>query len=478
MSINSIFILKKSIPHLFLSMCLLLLNNLFDISNNYVLLTIYSLSSLLLYCRFLRTEWGSCSLLNMEMLYLAGCMLRFVIPAFSVVYILYTNHKVEYIENDITDYLLPTIVWMNIFHIFFYVSFKSVSNRISFIEPLQKYVLRYNIFNFLILIYLLLLPLRALTTFTILKLLPSSITTIINGFGDIIILLMALISAFERNSRKTKKFFLVCFIEFIYAAVFTYYKTHMMMPLIYIMLYIIIKSRLSNSKLLTRGNLIRFTIICGVVVYFIFPFMTAKRIVSGYSLELNMATKHFTPTDIFEHFNDYAEDDNSVGFFDRQDALPVNAFFYKDVCKNHTYHSELLRKNILISIPKLIYKDKPINDVGLMATEYVTRGAFDVSETNNCSTYVGLFGGAYFWGGIVAVLFCSFVCGLSYSFYHNFLIAHFHNPISLLFYLAFLMTAIQSFEETYDGGIGRIISYLPIVFLIIVSSFFLKIVKR
>ena len=59
------------------------------------------------------------------------------------------------------------------------------------------------------------------------------------------------------------------------------------------------------------------------------------------------------------------------------------------------------------------------------------------------------------------------------SIYNNFLLRNTKNPLAIMYYMLFLVAAMSAFEETADGGIGRLLTFIPIVILVKATSFFL-----
>lgn len=244
------------------------------------------------------------------------------------------------------------------------------------------------------------------------------------------------------------------------------------MPILFYVIFWIVWNKNERKKVITMP----FFVLCLssfiLVNSFVFPYMDAKRIVSGFSVELNASTNNYSMADVFDHMKSARSrvEEQSNTLLDRQNAVPVNAFFYMDVnCKNK-YHTEILKKSILVAIPRIIYPGKPYNNVGMMVTEYARTGMmFDDSVTTGY-TYAGLVGGSYLWGGPVGLLLCAILGGFFISAYNNFLLRNIKNPLALLFYMLFLVMAMSAFEETHDGGIGRLVSFIPIAILVKVTS--------
>jgi hypothetical protein len=210
--------------------------------------------------------------------------------------------------------------------------------------------------------------------------------------------------------------------------------------------------------------------------------MNEKRDRFGYDPYIGSATKEYSNMeildDLFSGKIKYTEEDNtSEQFINRMDAITTNAFFYKhaDAFEKCIYH--FIKSTVLLSIPKVIYPDKPLNDIGLMATSLANSGTLNpVNETSY--TYIGFFASSYMIGGIVAVIIMCLLNGLIYAKIYGFVLNNILNPFALLLLLRILLEAFTAYEETTTGGIGSWISYLMILLLIVMTNFIFKNIKK
>ena len=463
------------LSHICVSILFLLLIFELDLATDPSVIFVYACLSAGSYYILLKNEWEANRDLSLEIVYLVGCLFRFVIPTFATAWMIFNESKILYFGSDVSDYTFPTIVWMNIFHILFYTIFKLKANNITFGSRLRELFTNYDIFVIVAVIYIISFPFRAVNNLLIFFDVSQSVRGLLNNVGNLSIVLLLFNCAYKYTRFRHFVLVLFCVVEFIYASLFSFYKAYMIMPLVFYVIFWIVWHKHENKTVLTKP----FWALCIAsfifVNGFVFPYMTAKRIVAGYSVELDAGLNDYSLSDVFDHMRSNKDGDEyeTNTLLDRQDAVPVNAFYYKDVIGKNKYHSELLVKSILVTIPRILYPEKPYNNVGMMATEYARTGVMNDKSIASCYTYVGLVGGSYLWGGPVGVVICAILVGFFISVYNNFLLKNITNPLSIMYYMLLLVAAMSAFEETHDGGIGRLLSYIPIVILIKVTSFFL-----
>ena len=428
------------LSHICVSILFLLLIFELDLATDPSVIFVYACLSAGSYYILLKNEWEANRDLSLEIVYLVGCLFRFVIPTFATAWMIFNESKILYFGSDVSDYTFPTIVWMNIFHILFYTIFKLKANNITFGSRLRELFTNYDIFVIVAVIYIISFPFRAVNNLLIFFDVSQSVRGLLNNVGNLSIVLLLFNCAYKYTRFRHFVLVLFCVVEFIYASLFSFYKAYMIMPLVFYVIFWIVWHKHENKTVLTKP----FWALCIAsfifVNGFVFPYMTAKRIVAGYSVELDAGLNDYSLSDVFDHMRSNKDGDEyeTNTLLDRQDAVPVNAFYYKDVIGKNKYHSELLVKSIA-----------------------------------SCYTYVGLVGGSYLWGGPVGVVICAILVGFFISVYNNFLLKNITNPLSIMYYMLLLVAAMSAFEETHDGGIGRLLSYIPIVILIKVTSFFL-----
>ena len=467
------------LSHIFVSVLFLFLIFELNLTMEPAIIFVYGCLSARSYFVLLKNEWDASRGLSLEIVYLVGCVFRFVLPTFVSSWVIFNDFKISYSNSDVSDCVFPTIIWMNIFHIIFYTIFKLKSNSISLGGQLRVLFEKYDVVLIVAVIYIITFPFRAVNNLLIFLDVSQSVMGLLNNIGNLSIILLLFNCAYKYTRFRHLLLILFCTTEFIYACLFTFYKSYMIMPILFYVFFWIVWHKNEKKKVLTKPFYILCIFSFILVNGFVFPFMKAKRIVAGYSVELEAGINDYSIADVFDYMkNDNGKDEEETStLFDRQNAVPVNAFFYKDVNYKNKYHSELLVKSILVSIPKIIYPDKPYNNVGMMATEYVRTGVMNDKSRASCYTYVGLVGGAYLWGGSVGLLLCAILVGYFMSIYNNFLLRNIANPLAIMYYMLFLVAAMSAFEETHDGGIGRLLSFIPIVIFVKMTSFFLALKK-
>lgn len=463
------------LSHLIVSVLFLLIIVGLDLTMNPLLIFVYGCLSASLYFILLKREWEASRDLSVEIVYLAACFFRFIIPTFVTSWLIFNDIKILYLEDDVSDYSFPTIVWMNIFHVIFYTIFKLKSNNISIGSRMRVLFKKYDVFFIVAAIYIICTPLRAFNNLLIFLNVSQAVMSLFNNIGNLCLILLLFNCSYKYSPFRHFIFILLCATEFIYAGLFTFYKVNMIMPVLFYMAFWIVWHKSENKKVITKPFIVLCLSSFVLINSFVFPFMYAKRIVSGFSVEMDAGTNNYSMADVFDHMKSARSraDNNSSTLLDRQNAVPVNSFFYKDVnCKNQ-YHTEILKKSVLISIPRIIYPGKPYNNVGMMVTEYVRTGIMFDDCVSTSYTYAGLVGGSYLWGGPIGLLLCAILGGFFMSAYNNFLLRNIKNPLAILFYMSFLVMALAAFEETHDGGIGRLVSLIQITILVKITSLIL-----
>ena len=141
------------LSHLGVSLLFLLLIFWLGLEMEPMVILVYACLSAGSYYILLKNEWETSRYLSLEIVYLTGCVFRFVIPSFIVSRMIYNDSKIMYSDSDVSDYAFPVIVWMNIFHIIFYTIFKLKSGNISLGGRLREMFERYDVFLIVVVIY-------------------------------------------------------------------------------------------------------------------------------------------------------------------------------------------------------------------------------------------------------------------------------------------------------------------------------------
>ena len=142
------------LSHICVSILFLLLIFELDLATDPSVIFVYACLSAGSYYILLKNEWEANRDLSLEIVYLVGCLFRFVIPTFATAWMIFNESKILYFGSDVSDYTFPTIVWMNIFHILFYTIFKLKANNITFGSRLRELFTNYDIFVIVAVIYI------------------------------------------------------------------------------------------------------------------------------------------------------------------------------------------------------------------------------------------------------------------------------------------------------------------------------------
>lgn len=450
--------------HIVLSVIFYMLINLADLANCFELMFVYSLWSLFIYIKLIQNEYLSSKGLTIEMLYLVASVMRFVWPGITDSIDVLNGEKITYMRDyiDVTPYIFPTLVAMNITHGLFYKILRKYRSNINFEDNVSKMVNRFNIIPLAVVLYLLGMIFRyylmdAITLFS------STLALWVNKMTLGAIMMFVFSTTY--NYKRSSYILLVLAVvgEVVYNMFFTFYKTNMIIPILLLLAYYVYKSKYSNTKLFTRKFVSLTVIIFFFVNLIIFPFVNSKRMLNDFDPLTNKGTNTVSNieimSDVIANIGKDVSEGEKYGIVSRQNAISVNAFYYGDVIMKDEYHWDLLKKGILVAIPSFLYPNKPKNDIGLMASGYVLTGYFQNTSETTAYTYVGMFGSSYFIGGWLAVIIFTFLNGWVISKSRNYFVSHSDNVLAMIFYFLLLQTAVVTgFEEVHDGGVLRLIS--------------------
>ena len=432
--------------------------NLFDFRDVYVLMLIYSINSAAVFGLLIYYELKYFKGLNINLVLLVGYSLRLVIPELEKsINALNGIDSFNIISDNLTtDFLFPTIVWMNIYYMLFYGCVLRFSPKV-FIEDKIRFIFdRFNIPLISVPLFVIGIAYNILISYIPAGLIPSFITSIVGNFCSLAIVAQLFNTLFNYSKRN---YFL--FIAFIVVAVFQaiffgFYKGAIMQDVLFYMVFYFLNKKYNGQALITP----KFAFICVVffafLFLFVYPFMQTKRVVSGWGPESGyIAIYDYSNIEIAKDVlrGDVKFENTESG--SRFDAVDANAFFYKESCRKNWHTNELLISNLELLVPRFLNPKKHNAEAGLMVTSYIFNGNFSQKDTALSSNYVGQFASAYLISGPILAILMALLNGWFISKYFSFLVKHSRNLITMVFLISFMLEALLAFEEIHDAGALR-----------------------
>ena len=131
--------------NLLVSALTLLLIYLLELREVYLLMFLYSFSSLVVFGLLALEELKNFRGLNMNLLVLAGCFMRFVLPSITKAWGAMNGEEYAFLqpENVINDYMFPTVVWMNIYYSLFYWCFVRFESKYTIEDGIKPFFFRF-----------------------------------------------------------------------------------------------------------------------------------------------------------------------------------------------------------------------------------------------------------------------------------------------------------------------------------------------
>lgn len=370
-------------------------------------------------------------------------------------------------HRNFTDYVFPCVVGMNIYYVLFILLLTQFSKdkMLSIKLDAIDYIPHKRLFIFLIYIVGFLV-----------RLIPSYISfmdtlrSYMSLFPTLALLIYAFIASKKNNKKDTLLFTFLVIVEISYAVFFGFYKGAVVRPFIFFLMYYYLKIKNSGGSLFTPKFILSVGFFALFLFFFIYPFMELKRYESGWDPATDITYYDYSNIEIFEKVvkGDYEFDkeEQQSGMADRQNAIPTNAYFYM-AALNDGFQTRIVKSSLTLPIPRWLGGNYGLEDnQGYLTNSYLHQGNYYVSPYGiHSSAYIGLFGGAFFWGGWLAVLL---MCSFNAWFIPRLLsisMNNIKNPFALLILFHILMESLACFEETSDGGLNRLKTYC--IFLII-----------
>lgn len=451
---------KLIIYNLTISALTLGLINIFELREIYELMLMYALNSAMVFGLLIYYEIKSFKGLNLNLLVLAGCLMRFVFPALTKSWGAMNGETFSFLspENEINDYMFPTVVWMNIYYSIFYWCFLRFGSKYTIEDAIRPFFIRFKISIITIPIFVVGIVYNIITSYVPAGFIPGIIQTFFGQLVSLAIMAQMFVAIFKPTPFNRNLFYVFVGISIWQSMFYGFYKGAIMMNIVYYLLYYFLNRKYNGQKLITPAFVFGLFSLFLIVDLIIYPFMSTKRIESGWDVTVGgVATRDYSNIQILKDVilgNSRSEvgDNTASG---RLDAIVPNAFFYKECCTRGLRTTKLVKSNLELLVPRFINKDKHGSEAGLMVYAYATTGSFDNYNRATSNNYIGQFASAYLIGGSVMVVLLAFFNGWFTVFYFNFLIKRMNNVVVVLLFIPFLFSAIMAFEEIHDGGALR-----------------------
>lgn len=464
--------------NIFCSVLFLLLINSIDISKNFSLMMIYSLNSAVVFFYLLYNEIKYFSGLKLNLLLLFSYIIRLVLPSITLSLAGINEDKIYWFENyDITNSIFESTILMNFYYsIFFYciIRYAGNANIETYIRP---YLVKLNITVIAGLLFLVGVLFNFVIEFLPYGTVPFFIYTILGYFTTLALLLQMLNAALIHSKKKYLFFTFLVVLEVIRTAFGGFYKGPIMYALFFFILYHVLYTFYNRGTVLSSKVIvfaISFFLILSNIIY---PFMNLKREYSNWDIASGgIVNSQYSNLDILGQVlnGKNIEREKKGSTFDRLDALSNNSFFVNYV-KINGNNIDLLTESIQALIPRFINSDKHNSRSGLMATAIIQTGSIGNYTDALSNSYVGQMASSYMIGGYLFVLLFSFLNGFIIAKYYKYLLNNISNIIALAFLVQLLISGVNGFEETHDGGVTRCLLFIMYMVLIKITSKIFKI---
>ena len=298
---------------------------------------------------------------------------------------------------------------------------------------------------------------------------PSFVDSLFGELATLAIVLQVFNTAllYSKGKRNILVFFVLT--EMARAVLFDFYKSAIMVPFILFILYSFMHSKHDKIKFFNKKNVLLATVFFALINFVVYPFMNIKRVEAGFSATVGggIATSEYSNFEILNRVisGDYVSDERNQTF-ERFNAIPANAYFYKESVTKNMHTTDVLKNNFELLVPKFLNPNKHGSQAGLMAYAYAQYGSFSYYSDSLSNNYIGQFASSYLIGGILAVIICAILNGVIFGIYNNFMMRNITNVFAMYCLARLFMSALFSIEEIHDGGglrIGMMLVYMIIV---------------
>lgn len=298
---------------------------------------------------------------------------------------------------------------------------------------------------------------------------------IFSSLCQIVLIALAYYCSYKDSKSSLFLFYTFIIINLLIAIFLGFYKGAIVMPLVTYGLYYILHNRVKGKNIITVKSVIVASITVSFILFFVYPFMTAKRYAAGWN-PTEGVTSSYSNVEIIKDvltgsYNTIAES-SSERLSSRLNSLDCNAYFYM-FANEYGHHQDVLLSCFRQYWPKWLGRDTE-NDImlnpGYMIKSYIEDGHV-VRNPTFSSANAGRFGAAYFWGGWPGAIFMCMFNAILISFLFQESKKKIRNVFALLLFLSILMGAIDCFEEsTHSGGFSTALMWMIQYVLLYITS--------
>lgn len=443
--------------NLFVSTIVLLLINLMDLHESFSFMLFYGIVIALFYGILLLLEIKYFRGLSLNLPLLVGYCTRVVLPTIEKSWGAMDGDLYYFLieQNDITDYMFPTAVWMNIYYMIFLWCLNRFTKHYTIEESIKPFFIKYKIVRLAIPLFAIGTAYSIVASFVPAGLIPGVISNLFGKLATFAIFLQMFDALFNQTKNKKRIFVIFIVISIWQSVVFGFYKGVVMTNIVYYILYLFLDSKYNNKNIFSAKFVVACASIFLVLDLVLYPFMETKRVVAGWDVTgAQVATVEYSNWKILQDVlsGNSVYERGQVKTSGRLDAIPPNAFFYKECCKKGLRTKEVAKSNIELLVPRFINPNKHHAEAGHMTYAYAVYGSFNSKELAVSNNYIGQFASAYLIGGWLFVLFAAFINGCFTIYFYNFLIKYNRNILSILFLIPLLFNALLAYEEVHDAG--------------------------
>lgn len=441
---------------------------------------IYAFWQFLVYGKLLYSELKTTGL-NLLSLFFMGAIMTVALPSYSYAVGLIEGSKFYCLDAyEITDFVFRTAAAMNVYYSLFILLLTRFSNNRLFIVDIDYVAKKYNLFLIVIVLYVISFIFRI---FPLLAIISSTLDQLAGSLPLLVVFVLAIYCGLsEKKDKYFWLFLVILFSEIACSFIFGMYKGTIIIYAFMYILYYYLHNRTVGRRIINTKSVFLGVFFLVFIIYIVYPFIIIKRNESGFGLNKDDSEiKEVDNVDIFMRVITFDYDMESIGgsdgglgdaFIGRLSAVYANAFFYQDAYKNE-FHSEMLKMSIKKMIPHIIWPDKPEGSDGNMTYSYMIGKEFNPLDVS--ANFIGLFAGAYFWGGWPGALLMCVINAWVLALLLKTCFSNLNNLFSWIILTMILVPMMRCFEESCDGGIRVDVSYLIYIIIIkITSPYFIK----
>lgn len=437
---------------------------LLSLERSFELMVCYGIYSIIITTALLLSELRYKGL-SLLLIFLVGAYMRLLLPTIQMALEAIAGEKFSY-SYDYTGYIFPCAVAMNIYYMMFILALtKFAKDKNLAIKFDALFSIPY--FNALV-IFIFIIG-------SLVRLIPDNIT-FMDSLRRMLLLLpraaLLLLTFYCAYNKKKSSHILYKFLilyEIFYSVFFDFYKGRVIEPVALFILYYYLKCRNEGNNVINVKMITLLLSSMAFIYFFIFPFITTKRIEANWDPVTNLTFSSYSNIEIAKKvlsgksikYDENFEGESSAN--DRQNAIPHNAIFYRAAI-TEGFNPIMLEYPFTLPIPRWLGGggSQPSENPGYMVNAYLENGDFIVSDSGEMytSSYMGAFASSYFWGGWIAVLMMSIFNGWVIVRVLEFSLKHPKNMFAILLLLDVVLGALNCYEEIQDGGFIRARGYL------------------